>query len=78
MHARFKGNSSLNIALRSIKKSFKLDFDDLDKDARFSGLAKLNLNNNAMDSSALRESLAYDVFREDGTVAPRTPTRASI
>lgn len=72
LHVRFKGNSSFRFAINSIKKSLKLDFDALDKDARFFGMAKLNLNNNAMDSSGLRESLAYDVFREDGTAAPRT------
>jgi spore coat protein H len=72
LQLRFKGNSSFNFARSSLKRSLKLDFNELDSKARFFGLTKLNLNNDAMDHSALREALAYDVFRAAGVVAPRT------
>ena len=72
LHLRFKGNSSFNFAGNSLKHSLKLDFNDLDAKASLSGLDKLNLNNDAMDSSGLRETLAYDVFRTAGVAAPRT------
>jgi spore coat protein H len=72
LQVRFKGNSSFNFARDSLKRSLKLDFNDLDPKAEFFGLDKLNLNNDAMDASGLRETLAYDVFREAGIAAPRT------
>ena len=72
LHVRFKGNSSFNFAGNSLKHSLKLDFNDLDAKASLSGLDKLNLNNDAMDSSGLRETLAYDVFHVAGVAAPRT------
>ena len=69
---RFKGNSSFNVARNSLKKSLKLDFNDKDKDRTFFGMGKVNLNNGAMDSSVMREALAYDVFRKAEVPAPRT------
>ena len=72
LHVRFKGNSSFNFAGNSLKHSLKLDFNDLDAKASLSGLDKLNLNNDAMDASGLRETLAYDVFHAAGVAAPRT------
>lgn len=69
---RFKGNSSFNFARNSLKRSLKLDFNDLEKGRTFFGLAKLNLNNNAMDPSQLREALAYDIFRQGDVPAGRT------
>ena len=70
--ARFKGNSSFNIARNTLKRSVKLDFNDVEKGKRFFGMTKLNLNNGAMDPSVLREALAYDVFRHAGVPASRT------
>jgi len=69
---RYKGNSSYRGAPSELKRSLKLDFDVPDKTRMFFGLPKLNLNNNAFDSSQMRETLAYDVFRRAGVVAPRT------
>ena len=69
---RYKGNSSFRSAPTELKRSLKLDFDTSDKGPRFFGLSKLNLNNNAFDSSQMREALGYDVFRRAGVPAPRT------
>ena len=72
IRVRFKGNSSFNFARNSLKRSLKLDFNDLEKGHTFFGLTKLNLNNNAMDPSQLREALAYDILRHGGVPAGRT------
>jgi hypothetical protein len=72
---RFKGNSSYALARNSIKKPFKLDFNRYLEDGTFreaGGVTILNFNNNAMDPSQLRESLAYKLFRDAGVPAPRT------
>jgi spore coat protein H len=69
---RYKGNSTYMSAPTELKRSLKLDFDDADKTRTFFGMTKLNLNNNAMDSSQMREALAYDVFRRAGVAASRT------
>ena len=69
---RFKGNSSFRAARDSLKRSLKLDFTHFEKKLRFHGLTRLNLNNNAMDPSQMREALAYEVFRQAGVPAPRT------
>lgn len=72
LRVRFKGNSSFNFARNSLKRSLKLDFNDLEKGRTFFGLTKLNLNNNAMDPSQIREALAYHIFRQGGVPAGRT------
>ena len=72
IRVRFKGNSSFNFARNSLKRSLKLDFNDLEKGRTFFGLTKLNLNNNAMDPSQMREALAYNIFRDAGVPAGRT------
>ncbi len=69
---RFKGNSSYRFARNSLKRSLKLDFNDIEKGRTFFGLTKLNLNNNAMDPSQIREALAYEIFRAGGVPASRT------
>jgi len=69
---RYKGNSSFNFARDSLKRSLKLDFNDLVKGQRFLGLTKLNLNNNTMDATQMQEAIAYDLFRRAGIPAPRT------
>jgi hypothetical protein len=69
---RYKGNSSFNFAGDSLKRSLKLDFNDLVKGQRFLGLTKLNLNNNTMDATQMQEAIAYDLFRRAGIPAPRT------
>jgi spore coat protein CotH len=77
---RFKGNSSFNVARNSLKRSLKLDFNDVEKGRSFFGMTKLNLNNGAMDPSVMREALAYEVFRRGhGRPLPRSlsPCRVS-
>ena len=69
---RYKGNSSFMGAQGTLKKSFKLDFNQFEKQLRFFGLTKLNLNNNFADPSQMRESLSYEIFRQAGVPAPRT------
>lgn len=69
---RFKGNSSLTSTYGSgnSKFSFKLDFDEFEEDypeienQRFYGFKQLNLNNNYMDASLMREKVAADLFQE--------------
>ncbi|MBI2839996.1 MAG: CotH kinase family protein [Acidobacteria bacterium] len=67
---RFKGNSSFMGAGTSVKRPFKLDFDAYDDDARFFGIAKLNLHNGFRDPSMLREKLFLD-FAGRFVPAPR-------
>jgi spore coat protein CotH len=69
---RFKGSSSYKYAPSELKRSLKVDFNASDKSRTFFGMRELNLNNNAFDSSQMREALAYDVFRHAGVAAPRT------
>lgn len=69
---RYKGNSSYRGAPSELKVSLKIDFKGLDSKRRFFGMNEINLNNNAFDPSAMRETLAYDVFRTAGVPAPRT------
>jgi spore coat protein H len=69
---RYKGNSSYRGARSDLKRSLKVDFNAAGQHRRFFGMSKLNLNNNAFDSSEIRETLAYDVFHQSGVPAPRT------
>jgi len=72
---RYKGNSSYRSA-GALKRPIKLEFEGADgakdKSRTFFGMAKLNLNNNAMDASQMHEALGYDVFREEGVPCART------
>jgi hypothetical protein len=72
IQVRFKGNSSFRAARFSLKRSLKLDFNDVVAGQKFFGLTKLNLNNNAMDPVQIREALAYDIARTAGLPASRT------
>jgi len=69
---RFKGNSSYTTTDRLLKRPFKLDFNRYDHNQKLHGLSSLNLNNNALDPSFIRETLSYEVFRSAGVPAPRT------
>jgi hypothetical protein len=53
------------------KLSLKVSFNEVDPHGRFFGLRKLVLNACHRDPSALRERMAYALFREAGLVAPR-------
>ncbi len=61
---RYKGNSSFSTARGVPKKSFKIDFNRFVKGQKFLGLTKLNLNNNVLDPSQIREALAYRLWRK--------------
>jgi spore coat protein H len=69
---RYKGNSTYMAARDLPKKSFKVDFNQFSKKQKFFGLTKLNLNNNMLDSSQMREALSYELFRQAGVPASRT------
>jgi spore coat protein CotH len=77
---RYKGNSSLQSTYQSgIKKfSFKLDFDEFEgdypaiKDQRFYGFKQLNLKNNYLDASLMREKVGADLFRQFGLASSET------
>jgi len=69
---RFKGNGTYMMSGGFLKRPFKLE-PAAGKAFDLPGQpTKVNLNNNIMDSSGLREAVAYDVFRRLGVPAPRT------
>ena len=69
---RQRGNSSYNWGASGYKRPYKLDFNRFVEGQKFNGLTGFYLNNNAYDPSLLRETLAYQTFRELGVPAPRT------
>ncbi|MFO7177433.1 MAG: CotH kinase family protein [Pseudomonadota bacterium] len=75
---RFKGQvGSLERCFRNGqlacgKLSMRLKFDAYDESLRFFGLKRLNLHSMTGDPSAVRERLAYDLYREMGVEAPRS------
>jgi spore coat protein H len=68
---RFKGNSSY-LTGSGVKKPFKLDLNHFNKDQTVAGVSALNLNNNAMDPTFMREAMSYQFFRDAGVPASRT------
>ena len=75
INLRYKGNSSYRSAgalKRPIKLEFQSDAETKDKSRTFFGMTKINLNNNAMDASQMREALGYDIFRQEGVPSART------
>ena len=71
---RPKGNSSLmtTISRGSIRFSFKADLNFFNSARNLDGVKKLNFNNGFSDPIFMRETLAYDIFREMGIPTPRT------
>jgi spore coat protein H len=69
---RFKGNASYMSSQRGLKRPFKIDLNKFDKSAHFNGQTTLVLNNNVMDASMMRETIAYPLFRAAGLPASRT------
>lgn len=53
------------------KPSLKLKFSEYQEDGRFLGMRRIVFNNMISDNSMLRERVAYRVFREYGSPAPR-------
>jgi hypothetical protein len=54
------------------KRPFKIDFDRFVDGQKFHGMQQLNLHNNAMDPTHVRQALSYRVFQEAGIASPRT------
>jgi spore coat protein H len=80
---RMEGRSLTNVGVR-LKGSgtqsgnginrwpFRIDLNQFGGKERLDGAGKISLNNNFYDSSYLRDSLSYELFREFGVPAPRT------
>jgi hypothetical protein len=79
-HARYKGSvgsfrppcTLVEGGPKVGKCSMKVDFNDLDPNARFFGLEKLNFHTMNGDDSMLHERLGLALFREMGIAAPRS------
>lgn len=69
---RFKGNGTYMMSGSLIKRPFKIDLDKLVKGQSINGITTLNLGNNVMDQTGLREALAYEVFTQLGVPCSRT------
>jgi len=69
---RFKGNASYRSSQASFKRPFKIDVNKFIKTQTVNGETTINLSNNAMDPSGIREAIAYTVFRKLGVVCSRT------
>jgi spore coat protein H len=69
---RFKGNGSYMISAGSRKRPYKIDFNRYVDGQKFHGLQQLNLHNNVMDPTHVRQAFSYRVFEAAGIPAPRT------
>ena len=69
---RFKGNASYRSSQGSLKRPFKIDVNKFIKTQTVNGETTINLSNNAMDPTGIREAIAYTVFRKLGVVCSRT------
>jgi len=69
---RFKGNGTLLGALRTYKRSFKVDLNKQVKSQQLVGRQTLNFGNLSADFSFLSDALAYEFYRDAGVPAPRT------
>ena len=61
---RFRGNSSWLGVIKKDKKPFKISLDEFVPGQRLLGHRTLNLNNNFLDPSHMREPIVYGVLRE--------------
>ena len=69
---RFKGNGTLLGALRTHKRSFKIDLNKHLKSQQFVGRKTFNFGNLSADLSFLSDALAYEFYRDAGVPASRT------
>ncbi|MDF1810252.1 MAG: CotH kinase family protein [Phycisphaerales bacterium] len=60
-----------NTARNSIKKSWKLKFNEFVPGREIFGLEKLNINGHQNDPSVIRGKLAWDMFNQFGVPSPR-------
>lgn len=61
---RFRGNSSWLGVVNKDKKPFKIKLDEFVPGQRIKGYRTLNLNNNFLDPTMMREPLSYWVIRQ--------------
>jgi hypothetical protein len=66
---KLKGNSSFGYPGQ--KKPIKLEFNEYVSGKKYDGMKTLNLNNNTLDPTMLREKLALDFLNKKGLAAPR-------
>ena len=69
---RFKGNGTYMASGMVLKRPFKASPVKPAADLGPGLPTRLNLNNNIMDDSGIREAMAYAMFRDLGVPAPRT------
>ena len=69
---RLKGNGTYMLSSASRKRPFKIDFNRYVDSQKFHGMQQLNLHNNVMDPTHVRQALSYPVFQTAGVAAPRT------
>lgn len=69
---RGKGNTSLSTvsSMDSDRYSFKVEFDQYDKNKSYHGLDKLSLNNVIQDNTYMKDYLTYQMMNEFGASAP--------
>lgn len=69
---RGKGNTSLSTvsSMDSNRYSFKVEFDQYDKNKSYHGLDKLCLNNVIQDNTYMKDYLTYQMMNEFGASAP--------
>lgn len=66
---RIKGNSTARV--NSIKKPFRIKFNEFTKGQKIDGIGSINLNNCNMDPSMARELPYFELARAAGLKAPR-------
>jgi len=66
---KLKGNSSFGFPGQ--KKPIKLELNEYVSGKKYDGLKTLNLNNNMLDPTMMREKLALDFLNKKGLAAPR-------
>ena len=65
----FKGNSSFGCC--GTKRSIKITFNNYVSGKKYDGLTVIDLNNNALDPTMMREKLMLDFMNAEGLPAPR-------
>lgn len=66
---RIKGNSTARV--NSIKKPFRIKFNEFTKGQKIDGIGSINLNNFNMDPSMARELPYFELAKTAGLKAPR-------
>jgi len=69
---RFKGNGTYMEGSMRGKLSMKVHLTKFEKGRKLAGITEFNLANNVTDAGWMNEELAYRLFRDAGTQAPRS------